>query len=211
MKKQIISILIVFAILLISCAKEEEKDTISPVISLNGKYEDTLSLNASYTDPGATAQDNANGDISSSIIKTGTVNADLAGEYNLYYDVSDKEGNKAVTAKRIVKVVNDAEYLVGVYTAVPSCGATPTSQYDATITSSSTVNNRFFFSTIVGGAGNSIAADVNGNNITIPQQTISNSVYAGTGTVTGNNFSISTTVTYPGTGAYNCTIPHTRK
>lgn len=216
--KNIICILSVFSLLMISCKKEEPAQTpaptkaadiIQPVVSLTGNFLDTVSLNATYTDPGATAQDNVDGNITAAIVKTGSVNANLSGNYNLYYDVADLAGNKAATMTRIVTVANDADNLVGGYAAVPSCGATPTGPYNMNITSSPTINNQFFLSKIVYGSSNKITANISGSTITIPLQTENNETYSGTGTVSGANLSLTCTV-QNSMGTYNCTVPHTK-
>lgn len=219
MKKNTFFVLAGLCIFIVACKKQQTttptaSDTIQPVISLSGNYADTVSLNSTYTDPGASAQDNQDGNITSSIVKTGSVNTNIKNNYNLYYNVTDNAGNKAVTMQRTIAVVNDDDYLIGTYIAVPSCGATPTAQYSVNITTSTTVNNQIFFSKIIGGcqSTNLISANTNGNNITIPNQTYSTSMYSGTGTIGGiNNFTITTSTTCPSLGTYNCTITHTKQ
>ncbi len=82
-------------------------DDIKPVITMIGK--DTLSIyqGETFTDPGATAEDNLDGDISSKIKVTGNVNTEKAGDYKLKYTVSDVAGNVSDTAVRVVNVVPD--------------------------------------------------------------------------------------------------------
>ncbi len=63
-----------------------------------------IAKNAVYTEPGATALDNIDGDISNKIIISGTVNTSVANTYTLYYNVSDNAGNAAVTKTRTVIV-----------------------------------------------------------------------------------------------------------
>ena len=75
-------------------------DTIRPVISLSGSAAMSLVQGNSFTDPGATASDNVDGNISSRIVKTGTVNPSVIGNYTLRYDVSDNAGNAAITVTR---------------------------------------------------------------------------------------------------------------
>jgi hypothetical protein len=79
------------------------KDTIKPVITLKGKNPDTVMLNsAAYTDPGATALDNKDGDISSKIQPTGTVDVTKAGTYTITYTVSDAALNSATATRKVV-------------------------------------------------------------------------------------------------------------
>lgn len=79
-------------------------DTTAPIISLNGATIVDINVNDSYNDLGATASDNADGNLTSSIIKTGTVNTNIAGTYTLNYNVSDVAGNKASQISRTVNV-----------------------------------------------------------------------------------------------------------
>ncbi len=81
-------------------------DTVPPVIELLGDSPLEVDQGATYTDPGATASDDRDGDISAGIVVGGdTVDADTAGEYTVTYDVSDAAGNAAETVTRIVRVV----------------------------------------------------------------------------------------------------------
>lgn len=68
-------------------------DTVPPVITLKGKQYDTLTINKSYVDSGATAFDNIDGNITSKIVRTGTVDSSKVGMNTLYYSVSDAWGN----------------------------------------------------------------------------------------------------------------------
>ncbi|MCH3881374.1 immunoglobulin-like domain-containing protein [Tenacibaculum aquimarinum] len=79
-------------------------DTTAPIITLNGSSTMNLNVGDSFTDPGATATDNVDGDLTSSIVVTGTVNTALAGTYTLNYNVSDTAGNAATQVSRTVNV-----------------------------------------------------------------------------------------------------------
>ncbi|MBK28466.1 MAG: hypothetical protein CMO77_06495 [Verrucomicrobiales bacterium] len=57
-------------------------------------------------DPGATAIDSLDGNITSNIKVTGEVNVEKVGEYNLVYNVADAAGNDATELKRKV-IVNE--------------------------------------------------------------------------------------------------------
>jgi hypothetical protein len=60
-----------------------------------------------YVDPGATASDNVDGDISGNITSTTTVNINTAGSYTVVYYVNDAAGNEATPVIRNVEVVKD--------------------------------------------------------------------------------------------------------
>jgi len=81
------------------------QDTTVPVITLTGSSTINLIIAASYTDAGATASDNIDGDITSHIVVAGDiVNTALAGTYVITYNVSDAHSNAAVQVARTVNV-----------------------------------------------------------------------------------------------------------
>jgi cytochrome c peroxidase len=84
-------------------------DTTKPVITLNGNQTMTIVQGASFSDPGATASDNRDGNISNAIAKSGSVNTANVGSYTLSYNVSDAAGNKAATVTRRVNVILGAD------------------------------------------------------------------------------------------------------
>ena len=98
MKKLIILSL---TILLFSCGEDDSIDE-TPIITLIGEAIVTVNLYSTYTDAGATAQDNEDGNLTSSIVKTGLVNTSVEGEYIITYSVSDSKGNTAVTTRQVI-------------------------------------------------------------------------------------------------------------
>ncbi len=90
-----------------------QADTEKPVIHLTGSSSVNLTYGATYTDQGATASDNVDGDITAGIIKTinnssGTttsaINTSQPGTYTIHYNVSDATGNAADEVTRTVIV-----------------------------------------------------------------------------------------------------------
>lgn len=79
-------------------------DTTAPVITLNGAATINLTVGDTYTEQGATATDNYDGNLTSSIVITGTVNTNVAGVYTVNYNVSDSSGNAANQVSRTVNV-----------------------------------------------------------------------------------------------------------
>ncbi len=76
-----------------------------PVITLIGSATITHGLWTNYTDPGATATDVEDGDLTDAIVVGGdTVNSQRAGTYVITYNVSDSAGNAAVEVTRTVIV-----------------------------------------------------------------------------------------------------------
>ena len=65
----------------------------------------SIEINTSFFDPGASAIDAYDGDISSSVNVIGTVDTSLVGSTTLYYNVSDSSGNAASQLTRTVQVV----------------------------------------------------------------------------------------------------------
>lgn len=83
-------------------------DTKKPVITLVGSATMPVVLGSSFVDPGATAQDNYDGNLTAKIVKSGSVNTSVAGSYMLTYNVSDSSGNAATPVVRTVTVSADA-------------------------------------------------------------------------------------------------------
>ena len=81
-------------------------DATAPVITLIGDAAVAHALGTDYTDAGATATDNVDGDISSSITTSGTVTTGTAGTYTITYSVSDAAGNAAIEITRTVTVAD---------------------------------------------------------------------------------------------------------
>jgi uncharacterized repeat protein (TIGR01451 family) len=80
------------------------QDTVAPVITLNGANPMQVGFGTVFTDPGATASDGCAGDLTSSIIVTGSVDTNTVGFYALTYSVSDPSGHSD-TKVRTVQVL----------------------------------------------------------------------------------------------------------
>ena len=79
----------------------------NPVITLNGDSVVELYLNSYYDDPGATAFDAEDGDLSDSIVVTGTYDSSTVDSYVLAYSVTDSDGNQSVEI-RTIRVVDNS-------------------------------------------------------------------------------------------------------
>lgn len=84
----------------------EAKDIVSPVITLLGKNPDTLEVNKSYVDAGATALDNNDGNITNKITKVSTLDSSKVGTYTITYSVSDSANNHDTKIRTVVVVKN---------------------------------------------------------------------------------------------------------
>jgi len=187
----------------------ETTDLTAPVISIVGNGEITIDLGDVYTDQGATAQDNKDGNITDKIVVTGIPsNTFQCGTYNIKYTVTDKAGNQA-EASRILKIRSDK--LAGTY----SVNEVKKTLYNATVTQSSTTYNKILINNF-GAYGTTVTLEaiVEGSTITVPAQNVTQgtdvAVIQGTGTYNGELFKILTisyTETFPGLAptTYNAT------
>ena len=81
-------------------------DDISPVIKLKGDQLTTISINKQYEEPGYTAQDEYDGDITQKVETIGEVDTKNYGEYVITYKVTDNSNN-TTEVNRIVKVIDE--------------------------------------------------------------------------------------------------------
>lgn len=92
-------------LVILNTFEKKDEENHKPVITLLGDSSVTLFINASYTDPGATASDEEDGDITDDIVVGGdTVNANTVGTYVITYNVSDSDGAAANQITRTVRV-----------------------------------------------------------------------------------------------------------
>lgn len=122
---------------LVGCGTD---DLSTPVIVLNGDTEVFVKLGESYTDEGATATDDEDGDISTNIVvDESDVNTDDIGEYKVTYSVSDAAGNTAIEERTVFVYAANTSY-AGTYsvheTYTDEFGATDIIDYVVTITAS---------------------------------------------------------------------------
>lgn len=177
MKTQIpfgLAILLAALTLSFSCTK---KDTNAPLISILGDNPFILEIGEDFTDPGATATDGEDGDLSASITKEGNINTALKGNYELKYAVTDQAGNRA-EATRYVFVTNNIDYLGGAWEVKDDKLNPPNpplhTEYTETITPSDSVNKRFWVSNFGGYVNANVYIDrVTGSQCQIPQQEVS--------------------------------------
>ncbi|NQT82533.1 DUF5011 domain-containing protein, partial [bacterium] len=119
-------------------------DTGAPMIALLGDNPMTLDVGTPYAEPGYTATDNHDGDITLSVVVTGSVDHTVLGSYTLHYNVSDSSGNAADEKTRTVSVVDtgapmiallgDSPMTLDVGTPYAEPGYTATDNHDGEIT-----------------------------------------------------------------------------
>ena len=76
-----------------------------PIITLLGGPEISVGCGTTWVDPGATAHDVEDGDLTGMITKSGDVDTNKEGNYMITYDVIDSDGNEAVSVIRTVNVI----------------------------------------------------------------------------------------------------------
>ncbi len=87
---------------LLSFIEPVQFDATAPVITLIGANPMTVEVDGSYLEPGATATDNLDGDVTSSIIiDSSAVNTAVPGNYPVTYNVSDIAGNTAQATRTV--------------------------------------------------------------------------------------------------------------
>jgi hypothetical protein len=120
----------------------------APTITLNGNSSITQYLNQVFTDPGFSANDIEDGNITSNVVTSGNVNIDSVGIYTLTYVVADSQGKKDSTS-RTVKIVNNLDYMNGQFACLTN-NLTSGASYSwiTTITASNSVNNKITVSKI---------------------------------------------------------------
>lgn len=79
-------------------------DTQKPTLTLEGDEKITVTRGKEFTDPGFTATDNYDGDLTGKVTVSGEVDTSKAGTYTLTYEVSDSSGNAAEKVTRTVTV-----------------------------------------------------------------------------------------------------------
>ena len=122
---------------------EGEEDLTPPEITLVGLATMNQECSVAFTDPGATAEDNIDGDISGNILVTGVVDTSTPGEYTLTYTVSDAAGNAADPVVRtvivedttvpVVTLVGDAEITMQCNDSYVELGATAVDSCDTNL------------------------------------------------------------------------------
>lgn len=92
--------LLIFVSILLSC----NKDNNPPVITVLGSDPMFHCIGNEFVDPGATAHDEEDGDLTDQINNTINVNTEVEGTYTVSYTVEDNAGN-AAAATRTVDVI----------------------------------------------------------------------------------------------------------
>ncbi len=134
-------------------------DITPPDITLLGDPVVSIELGTAYTDEGATATDNIDGDLTNDITTVNPVDTDVADIYTVTYNVSDAAGNEAGQVSRTVTVTPDitppvitllGEPAVSIELGTPYTdeGATATDNIDGILTDQITTVNPVDMNTV---------------------------------------------------------------
>lgn len=143
---------------------DNSKDVTAPELRLNGDAEITMAVGTEFVDPGYTATDDYDGDVTNKVVVSGTVNNAKAGTYELTYTVSDTAGNTTSKKRTVIfeelgnldismgSVLDGVTPQISLKGANPYCmvkggtylepGATATDNVDGNITDKIVVTNK---------------------------------------------------------------------
>lgn len=79
-------------------------DRTAPALILLGDDPHSITVGGPYVEPGYTAIDAHDGDLTSQVVITGTVDVNTPGTYELTYTSTDKAGNVAVDYREVIVV-----------------------------------------------------------------------------------------------------------
>ena len=98
-----------FEIVTLSYPTDSSTFSVLETLDTNTTFSEFIVDFSTYTDEGATATDDEEGDVSANIVVGGdTVDTSTDGTYTITYDVSDGAGNAATTVSRVVTVETPA-------------------------------------------------------------------------------------------------------
>ncbi len=164
-------------------------DLVAPVITLTGANPQTITVNTSYNELGASATDNVDGEISASIlIDASAVDTLTVGSYSATYNVADTAGNNAIEVIRTVNVIaanasdtsppvisllGDNPLTITLGGSYSESGATATDDVDGDISGNIVINSSAVDTTTVGSYSVTYnVSDTAGNNATLVSRSV---------------------------------------
>ncbi|HEU4718581.1 MAG TPA: DUF5011 domain-containing protein [Bacteroidia bacterium] len=188
------------------------KENMPPVVTLNGDANMTSYKGDTFTDPGATANDNEEGDLTAKIQETGSVGSGV-GYYTLDYSVTDKEGSYADVQRNVTVKYKNA-YLAGNYN-VTETSPFGTTNYTGMVTSGTSDNAEFVFGSTSGPDPIVVDANITGLNDISPLTVAQGGPLTNfTGTITEPSGHVVFTMSYLrpiGNTTTNCTATWTKQ
>ena len=143
---------------------DNSKDVTAPELRLNGDATITMAVGTEFVDPGYTATDDYDGDVTSKVVVSGSVDNSKAGTYELTYTASDTAGNTTSKKRTIIfeklgnleislgSIVDGVTPQISLKGSNPYCmvkggtyiepGATATDNVDGNITDKIAVTNK---------------------------------------------------------------------
>ena len=82
-------------------------DRVPPELTLMGEASVSIAAGSTYTDAGATATDDIDGNITARVTVSGNVNTSAPGTYAINYSVADRAGNTAQASRTVIVGVNE--------------------------------------------------------------------------------------------------------
>ncbi|MCP6727552.1 MAG: DUF5011 domain-containing protein [Patescibacteria group bacterium] len=130
-------------------------DTTVPVITRLGNEPETVEVGDVYTDAGATALDNYDGDVTVDIVVVNPVDVNTLGSYIVTYNVMDSSGNPAIEVTRTVNVVDTTAPIVTEVTPV----TTPTNNNIPSYTFNTDEDGTISYSTCTSSTTSAVLGD----------------------------------------------------
>ncbi len=143
---------------------DNANDVTAPELRLSGDAEITLAVGTEFEDPGYSATDDFDGDVTSKVVRSGSVDYSKAGTYTLTYTVQDSAGNVATKKRTIIyeeyanievtlgSILDGVTPMISLKGSNPYCmvlgsqyvepGATATDNVDGNITNRISVTNK---------------------------------------------------------------------
>lgn len=119
------------------------KDVIAPILELTGGEEMSFNIGSDFEEPGYTATDDVDGNISDVVRVEGTVDGHKEGTYTLTYSVEDSSGNKTILERKVtvkdtkapvIKLKGESSYYLLVGDNFKDPGFTATDNIDGDLT-----------------------------------------------------------------------------
>ena len=168
----------------ISCVKD---DKVAPVIVLSGPDIIYLNLNDTWQDPGFTAHDNVDGDLTAKVVVGDNVDTKFVNQYDLTYTVYDKSGNEAVMK---LQVFVKADSLKGSYQVNAVVEGVNQGNYTYKVNASPGLEYNILTISNFANLGNNVSVygRITGATMVIPDQILVNVTPGYEGSVTGMGY-----------------------
>lgn len=202
-------------------------DKTKPTLTLKGAIHDTVEVFSNWTDPGFSAIDLVDGNLSSEVTTLSSLKIDSLGDYKVIYSVTDKGGNTATKTRFIhvrdtvsptIQLLGDQSVYVEAMTGYLEAGVIGTDNYDKNLTISTfsnldtttvgTYTIRYCITDLSGNGAVCISREVIVGDTTVPSITLTdadhdtievNSFYQESDFTANDNYTANVTVTKSGT------------